>query len=72
MTSTRPPRYRVVVYELHDNTTTTTKIVDATANGFIAAIGSIQNGIIDGELGDGGPHDLQQHLALFINSQYRP
>jgi hypothetical protein len=70
MTSTRPPRYRVVVYELHDENTT--KIMDATANAFIAAIGSIQNGIIDGELGDGGPHDLQQHLALLINSQYRP
>ncbi len=70
MTSTPGPRYRVVVYELHDDNTT--KIMDATANGFIAAVGSIKNGVMDGELGDGGPHDLQQHIALLINSQYRP
>jgi hypothetical protein len=65
----RAPRYRVVVYELHDDTPT--KIMDATTSGFIAAAASIHNGEMDITLADGGSHDLQQHIALFINSQYR-
>jgi hypothetical protein len=65
----RVPRYRVVVYELHDDAAT--KIIDATTSGFIAAAANIDNGEMDITLADGGSHDLQQHIALFINSQHR-
>jgi len=70
---TPPPagdlRYRVVVYEIdHDRRT---KIMDATANGFIAAAATIHNGEMDITLGDGGPHDLQQHIALTITNEHR-
>jgi hypothetical protein len=65
----RAPRYRVVVYELDADHQT--KIMDATTSGFIAAAATIHNGEMDITLADGGTHDLQQHIALFINSQYR-
>ena len=64
----RQARYRVVIYELdHDSETT---IMDETATGFIAAAASISNGEMDIALGDGGPHDLKQHIGLFIAGQY--
>ncbi|MCA1677596.1 MAG: hypothetical protein LC777_00935 [Actinobacteria bacterium] len=66
----RSPGYRVVVYEL--NRDRQTKVMDATAAGFIAAAASIDNGQMDIALADGGPHGLQQHLALFIANHYAP
>jgi hypothetical protein len=67
--SSRDPRYRVVVYEL-DNADRQTKIMDATATGFIAAAASIRHGEMDVALGDGGAHELKAHIALFISAQY--
>jgi hypothetical protein len=64
----RATRYQVVVYELDNDRKTT--IMDATATGFIAAAASITNGEMDIALGDGGPHDLKQHIGLFIAGQY--
>jgi hypothetical protein len=66
--SGRAPRYRVVVYELHDDNQT--KIMDATTSGLIAAAATIHDGEMDITLADGGTHDLKQHIALFINNQY--
>ncbi len=65
----RTPRYRVTVHELHGDHQT--KIMDATASGFIAATASIQDGEMDITLGDGGAHELKAHIALFISRQYR-
>jgi hypothetical protein len=65
----RTPRYRVVVHEIRDGCQT--RIMDATASGFIAAAASIEHGEMDIALGDGGPHDLKAHIALFIGNQYR-
>lgn len=72
MTRPRPgaSRYRVVVYEL-DHDDRQTKIMDTTASGFIAAAASIHNGEMDIALGDGGTHNLKQHIALFIAGQHR-
>lgn len=61
-------RYRVVVYQLENNHQT--KIMDATASGYIAAAATIRNGEMDIALADGGPHSLQQHIALFIAGQH--
>jgi hypothetical protein len=66
--STRP-RYRVVVTEIRDGQQTT--IMDQTATGFIAAA-STHKGEMDIALGDGGPHNLIAHIALFITNQYNP
>jgi hypothetical protein len=66
----RAPRYHVVIYEL-DHDDRQTKIMDATTSGFIAAAATIHNGEMDITLGDGGSHDLKQHIALFIAGQYR-
>jgi hypothetical protein len=45
--------------------------MDATASGFIAAAAMIRHGEMDIALADGGPRNLQEHIALFIAGQYR-
>lgn len=65
----RPPRYRLVVHEIRDGRQT--RIMDATASGFIAAAASTQHGEMDVALSDGRPHDLKAHIALFITNHYR-
>jgi hypothetical protein len=60
-------RFRVVVYQL-DNARQT-KVMDATASGYIAAAATICDGEMDIALADGGPHNLQQQIALFIAGQ---
>jgi hypothetical protein len=65
----RAPRYRVVVYELDNDHQT--KVMDATATGYIAAAATIRHGKMDIALANGGPRNLQEHVALFIAGQYR-
>jgi hypothetical protein len=62
------PRYRVVVYE-HD-AGREVEVMNATGAGFIAAVGTIRDGAMEGELGDGGPRALTEHIALLIASEY--
>ena len=64
----RAPRYRVVVYELDNDHQT--KVMDATATGYIAAA-TIRHGEMDIALANAGPRNLQEHIALFIAGQYR-
>ena len=66
---TPPQRYELVVHRI-DGDGRRTKIMDATAAGFIAAAASITHGEMEIALGDGGPHGLKQHIALFIAGQY--
>lgn len=66
--TSRARRYRVVVYELNNDHQT--KVMDATATGCIAAAATIRHGEMDIALADGGPRNLQEHIALFIASQY--
>lgn len=64
----RPPRYRVVAYELRDERATV--VMDATGAGFVAAVGTIvAEGTMRGELGGAGPADLQAHIALLIANE---
>jgi hypothetical protein len=65
----RAPRYRVVVYELDRDTQT--KVMDTTADAFIAAAASDDHDDIAIALGDGGSRHLQRHIAQLIKSQYR-
>ena len=62
-------RYERCVHQI-DNNGRRTKIMHATAAGFIAAAASITDGEMEIALGDGGPHALKQHIALFIAGQY--
>lgn len=66
---TAPQRYELVVHQIDDNGRRT-KIMHARAAGFIAAAASITDGEMQIALGDGGPHALKQHIALFIAGQY--
>lgn len=62
-------RYELVVHQI-DDTGRRTKIMHATAAGFIAAAANITDGEMEIALGDGGPHAITQHIALFIAGQY--
>ena len=70
MTSSRAPRYRVTVHELHDGKTT--KVIDAYGNGFITAVATLDDDIMEVHFGEGGPRDLQQHIAAAIADEYSP
>ena len=70
MTSSRPPRYRVTVHELRDGKTT--KVIDAYGRGFITAVATLNDDIMEVHFGEGGPRDLQRHIAAAIADEYTP
>ena len=70
MTSSRPPRYRVTVHELGDGKTT--KVIDAYGSGFITAVATLNDDIMDVHFGEGGPRYLQRHIAAAIAGEYTP
>jgi hypothetical protein len=70
VTSSRAPRYRVTVHELRDGKTT--KVIDAYGSAFITAIATLQDDIMDVHFGEGGPRDLQQHIAAAITDEHSP
>lgn len=69
-------RYQVICYELVGEDREL--IMDSTSDGFVAATGSINSGVLSAELSHAGPHELQAHLALAIGNdkqllgQHRP
>jgi hypothetical protein len=64
-TPTRELRYRIVCYELEDGEQAV--ILDATAQGFIAVTGTIdENNTMRGEGTHAGPLPLLRRLALVI------
>lgn len=65
--SPRPNRrYQVICYELVGDQRNL--IMDSTSDGFVAATGSIESGVLSAELSHAGPHELQAHLALMIGN----
>jgi len=62
--------YRVVVYEHDHHHGRQTVIMDATGSGLIAAVATITGGNMDAQVADGGPRDLQAHIALLIAQQH--
>lgn len=70
MTGGRAPRYRVTVHELHDGKTT--KVIDAYGNGFITAIATLNGDDLEVHFGEGGPRDLQRHIAAAIADEHSP
>jgi hypothetical protein len=70
MSPSRAPRYRVTVHELRDGKTT--KVIDAYGSAFITAIATLQDDIMDVHFGEGGPRDLQQHIASAIADEHSP
>lgn len=64
----RAPRYRVVAYELEGEHATV--VMDASGDGFVAAVGTIlAEGRMQGEFGGAGPADVQAHIALLIANE---
>ena len=73
MTPARAPRYRVCVYELRDGKTT--QVIDTYGSGFITAVATLDDDIIEVHFWDGGPRHLQEHIAAAIadeHSTHRP
>jgi hypothetical protein len=68
MTPGRAPRYRVCVYELRDGKTT--QVIDAYGSAFITATATFDGDDMDVHFGEGGPRDLQQHVADAIIYEY--
>jgi hypothetical protein len=68
VTPTRPPRFRITVYQLHDGKTT--QVIDAYGSGFITAVATLDGEFMDVHFGEGGPRDLQQHIAAAITDEY--
>jgi len=68
MNPPRAPRYRVTVHELHEGKTT--KVIDAYGSGFITAVATLDGEFMDVHFGEGGPRDLQRHIAAAIADEY--
>lgn len=61
-------RYRVVVYELSDDTGEI--VMDLTGSGFVAAVGAFTGqGTMEAHLGQGGHAELIAHLAILAANQ---
>ena len=70
MSPSRAPRYRVTVHELRDGKST--KVIDAYGSGFITAVATLDADIMDVHFGEGGPRQLQQHIAAAIADEHSP
>jgi hypothetical protein len=68
MTPARSPRFRVTVYQLQAGKTT--QVIDAYGSGFITAIATLDGDFMDVHFGEGGPRDLQAHIAAAIADEY--
>jgi hypothetical protein len=68
VTATRAPRYRVVIYELRDGKTT--QLADTYGNGFITAVATLDDDILEVHFNQGGPKHLQHHIATAIAHDY--
>ncbi|MCA1681391.1 MAG: hypothetical protein LC777_21810 [Actinobacteria bacterium] len=70
MSSQRPPRYRVCVYELRDGKTT--QVIDAYGTGFITAVATLDGDDMEVHFAEGGPRTLQRHIVAAIAHEYSP
>ena len=70
MNASRAPRYRVSVYELRDGKTT--QVIDTYGSGFITAVATLDDDTMEVHFGEGGPRDLQQHIAAASPTSTHP
>jgi hypothetical protein len=68
VTPARAPRFRITVYQLQDGKTT--QVIDAHGSGFITAIATLNGDTMEVHFGEGGPRQLQQHIADAIADEY--
>jgi hypothetical protein len=70
MSPSRAPRFRVCVYQLHEGKTT--QVIDAYGSGFITAVATLDGDSMEVHFWDGGPRELQHHIAAAIAHEYGP
>ncbi|MGH2839830.1 MAG: hypothetical protein ACRDKY_03270 [Solirubrobacteraceae bacterium] len=68
MTPARAPRYRICVYERRDGKTT--QVLDSYGNGFITAVATLDDDIMEVHFWDGGPRHLPDHIAAAIADEH--
>jgi hypothetical protein len=70
MSTERPPRFRVCVYQLHQGKTT--KVIDAYGSGFITATATLDGDDLEVRFGEGGTRSLIRHIAAAIADEHSP
>jgi hypothetical protein len=68
VTPDRAPRYRICVYELQGGKTT--PVIDTYGSGFITAVATLDDDIIEVHFNEGGPRALTKHIATAIAHEY--
>jgi hypothetical protein len=66
----RRPRYRLCIYELREGKST--KVIDSYGSGFITAIATLDGDDLEVHFAEGGPQQLQAHIAKAIAHEYSP
>jgi len=64
----RPPRFRITVHQLHRGSST--QVIDVYGSGFIAAVATLDDEIMEVHFGSGGPPDLIEHIAEAIADEH--
>jgi hypothetical protein len=68
VSDTRPPRYRLCIYQLQGGKST--KVIDYYGSGFITAIATLDGDDLEVHFADGGPRKLLAHIAAAITDEY--
>jgi hypothetical protein len=63
-----PPRFRITVSQLQGGKTT--QVIDVYGSGFITAVATLNDDIMDVHFGSGGPRDLIEHIAEAITDEH--
>ncbi len=70
MSTERPPRFRVCVYQLHDGKTT--KVIDDYGSGFITATATLAGDHLEVQFREGETPSLVRHIAAAIADEHSP
>ncbi len=70
MSTARAPRYRVLIYQLRDGTTT--KVADTYGSGLITAVATLDDDILEVHFNQAGPRHMQEQIAAAIAHEYPP
>jgi ribosomal protein L18 len=68
MSTPRAPRYRLIVHELRDGKTT--QKIDVYGSGFITAVATLDDDLMEVHFNSGGPRHLQQDIADAIADEH--
>ena len=68
MNPDRPPRFRITVHQLHAGKTT--QVIDVYGSGFITAVATLDDDIMEVHFGSGGSRGLIEDIAEAIADEH--